>query len=303
MTSLPQPWYFALPRLGALHWCGLVFFGYASASLLWVAEPNWAAFSWLLWLGSAFCLGYALSSLRYVYLGLLAFMTVNVAVAVTQYLQWDLVPFATQYPAGFLMNSNFLACALALAMVAALCLQHYWFLPIGALGIYLTHSRGAIIALGAAGLLYLWPRAKVSAFVVGILALVLAIELSAGRSDSLAQRIGIWQSAVNNLTLFGTGIGSFADVYMALPVKINMTLTYTEHAYNDFLELLLELGIGAISFWLMFIFAFESKLETERLLLAAYVVLATTYFPLFTPIAGPFMALALGHISKGETHG
>ncbi len=302
MTMLSQS-RLSWPRLRALHWCGLSFLGYASASLSWAAEPNWEALLWLWLLVGFFAVGWILRDLYWLYISLMLYMTANVLAAITQYLEWDWVSFATQYPAGLLINSGFLACALAMIMVAALCLYHYWFLPIGALGIYLTHNRGAIIALGTAGLLYLWPRAKVTAFTVGVLAIVLAIELSSGRSDSLAQRMGIWQGSMGNLSLFGSGLGSFGDIYMALPVKINMTLMATEHAYNDFLEILLELGVGAIPFFWMCILAMETSLETERLVLVSYIVLALTYFPLFTPITGPLVAIVIGHISKGDYHG
>lgn len=303
MLSLSQSWHRTFPRLGAMHWCGLSFLGYASASLLWSVEPNWPALSWLMLLTSFTICGWIVTSMHWLYLGVIVYMTLNVAIAFTQYLKWDWVDYATQYPAGLLINSNWLACAIAMAMVAALCIRHYWFLPIGAFGIYLTHSRGAIVSVGTAGLLYLWPRAKVSAFVVGVFAIILAIELSSGRSDSLAQRMGIWQGALTHLTLFGSGLGTFGDTYMALPMKINMTMMSTEHAYNDFLELLFELGLGAIPFWLMFILAMESELETERLILVSYIILALTYFPIFTPIAGPLAAIVLGHLSKGEVNG
>src|SRR4029450_13575490 len=101
MTSLSQVRY-ARPNLRALHWCGLALLGYASASLFWSAEPNKSALAWLLYLGAFFCLGYAFSTLRYIYLFLIAFLTANVIVAITQALGWNLIPFATEYPAGFL---------------------------------------------------------------------------------------------------------------------------------------------------------------------------------------------------------
>ena len=281
-------------RLRCEQWCGLGFLAYATASLFWVEQINyWMLFHWV-GLVLAFFIGYRLRSLRVLYISLCFFLSLNVAIALAQYFGWDYIP-SPYFPAGLFGNANFLAGALALTIAAALAARLYWFLPVGGLGLWLTQSRGALIAVGVACLLFLWRRAKVTAFVVAVLTPILAFHFSTpDRINGLEARLGVWNTTFNHLSLRGAGLGSFQSAYDAFPIRINMTEARPAHAYNDYLEVVFEFGLGAILLLSLVVLALESAAEAERLVLVTFIALGVSHYPLFLPFTGLLAALAMG---------
>lgn len=290
--------------LGAAQWCGVIFLAYATASPLWGAHANVNSLAYL-WTLAAICLlAYWLPGLQLLYLSVMTYLAMNVAIAGTQWLGFDWVPFASLYPAGLFGNANFLAGALALMLVAALAERHWWFVPIGALGLWLTQGRGAVLATGIAATVWLWSRFRATAICLLLLTPIAIFHLSEShRVNGLESRLGVWQVTLGHLIPFGHGVGSFADAYKAFPLRINMTEARPEHAYNDMLESVFEYGVMALPLWLLFVFAFETARETERLVLLAFVVLGLTHFPFHIPFTGPIAALALGHALKERSNG
>jgi O-antigen ligase len=51
---------------------------------------------------------------------------------------------------------------------------------------------------------------------------------------------------------FGSGLGSFRDVYPLYEQAERVTTTYAVHAHNEYAELLLELGLPGILLFLLF---------------------------------------------------
>lgn len=283
-------------------WWGLAFIGYALASLAWAASINQGALANLgLWV-VAFLVGLYARSLYWVYVALTVILAVNVGVASMQWLDLGFQRYMIQNPAGLFGNSNYLACVLAVGLAAALAERLYWFLSIGALGLWLTSSRTAIAASGIALLTWLWPRSKYAVMTVAPLTIVAVIAVTGTRADSISPRLGVWQDALNHLTFFGSGFGTFQAAYDSFAFRTNMTEFRAAHAYNDYLELVFELGIGTILLWILLGFALERAIETERLVLIAFLVLALTYFPL--QIVGPLVAMALGHsLAERKSYG
>ena len=111
--------------------------------------------------------------------------------------------------------------------------------------IYLTHSRGALIALAIIGMIAIRKRMGTTASVVltalGTLGM-LALNFTGGRlisADAGADRLWLWASGLEmfkSAPLFGVGFGRFADI---------ADLT----AHNSFVLCLAELGFVGSTFW------------------------------------------------------
>lgn len=200
---------------------------------------------------------------------------------------------------GFFANSNHFAtlllvaipCLCALAAMRGLRLQGLFrnteIAPIFLLALavlasgIVANGSNAIILLGPpvlfASLLLMALRRSVRvmrlamlSLILGFLAVVLAILLStqAETTDvqlALGLRLGFWARTLELVQAFGwpgTGLGTFADLY---PMAQDPTLIdqfYVNHAHNDYLELLLELGIpGAILITTFLIWWFKRTIQ------------------------------------------
>jgi O-antigen ligase len=103
-----------------------------------------------------------------------------------------------------------------------------------------------------------WRRLALAAAVVALVAGVALIgvapvegnQAGTGAATSLDSRVAIWTTtskAIQDSFPFGTGLGSFEQVYRQFEDPALVTSTYVNHAHNDYLELLLELGLaGAV---------------------------------------------------------
>lgn len=129
-----------------------------------------------------------------------------------------------------------------------------------------SNGSFAILLLGApvvaASALLLIPpgRVKVGRMVIltGALALLgvtflvamAATGMSVGNISSVTIRKEIWEHSfalIGQFGLTGTGLGSFAEVYPLSENPGTVDWTYINHAHNDYIQLVLELGVpGAI---------------------------------------------------------
>lgn len=195
-----------------------------------------------------------------------------------------------------LLNPNLIGCGIALALAAAIALREWWFFPIACVGLWWTESRAAMLGAGAACLVGLWRIAPATAMCAALLALVGVAEVH--KADvNLVMRLGIWQDTIDHLTIWGHGWGSFASAYASWPIHRNMTLALAPHAYNDYLELIFELGMGSALIW-FWIASHTGHDPVARLVLWAFAAMSLFYFPFY--ILGPVAALALGHLSRKD---
>jgi putative inorganic carbon (HCO3(-)) transporter len=112
-------------------------------------------------------------------------------------------------------------------------------------GIYLTHSRGALVGIAVLLLVILWRRVgRVLATIasVGILLGAVALNFAGGRAISVdggMSRLQIWSDGLEmfkHAPIFGVGFGQFSD--------------YGTHtAHNSFLLCFAELGLIGTFFW------------------------------------------------------
>jgi hypothetical protein len=126
-------------------------------------------------------------------------------------------------------------------------------LPVGVLlfGVYLTHSRGALIALMAVTLVAARRRiGTLPALVMagGLFVAAMALHFTGGRAisaESGSDRTALWSNGLQMLKshpLFGVGFGNFAD---------NAGLT----AHNSIVVCAAELGLVGLYFWSLFLFS------------------------------------------------
>ena len=106
--------------------------------------------------------------------------------------------------------------------------------------LYKKPGRARIALLGTAGLILL-----------GIIALVaLPVNLiSADAAVSQGTRLEFWRHTlmlIGQSFPVGTGLGTFQSLYPSTENPATITGTYVNHAHNDYLELLLELGLVGI---------------------------------------------------------
>lgn len=77
-----------------------------------------------------------------------------------------------------------------------------------------------------------------------------------GADESADGRQVIWQStaqAINDHLPLGSGLGTFAEVYPRYEDPAEVANFYINHAHNDYLELLLELGVLVVPLFLIFL--------------------------------------------------
>lgn len=265
---------------------GAAFLLYAGVSLLWSFSPPGLATAWLGSLALCFLIGARLPSTRWVLYGYV----------------WLVAAFLCAQPwLPISVNQNAVGCGIVMALAAALLYEIWFFYPIGLLGLWFTQSRGALFAAGVIGALYLWrrfPTVAACMFILSAVAgsLVWQTKVEVNVVDNIAQRFGIWQDTINHLSPFGSGLGSFADAYASWPIHRNMTGTLTAHAYNDFLELVFELGLGTIPLWILIVLCLEVQAPI-RLIAFAFLLCSLTFFPLFVAPLGQLFALILGRLA------
>jgi O-antigen ligase len=153
---------------------------------------------------------------------------------------------------------------------------------LGAAAIYLSFSRGALLGLALAPILFVPRRRALILVPIFALAVVLAAPdllrerfttLTGAQSD-FAARLDFWEAALalwSNEPLFGVGLGGFADAYAGAPVSDHAFLPGTvfqppPHAHNLFLNHLAELGlVGLILFSGLLVAALRLVLRLRRL--------------------------------------
>lgn len=140
------------------------------------------------------------------------------------------------------------------------------------IGIVLNGSRAAIglsipVIVASAALFpatVRWRGPILAASVVALLAGVAIImsnpiaaaELSPDQSAAVGSRGEIWSTtskAIHDSFPFGTGLGSFQNVYHQYENPEQVTRSYVNHAHNDYLETALELGAGGMLLILAFL--------------------------------------------------
>lgn len=271
---------------------GLGFVGWAGLSLLWSPTP-WEGGALLALLVCGWAVGQWAQDLRRLWVGLCAAASLNLLFAFLEFaLWWDGGDFRWYGLAG---SSGRLGAVMAMGFAAALAYRIWWFLPIGAVGLLYASSRGALAAAGIATMIYLWRSHRATAMCLALLSILAGLVLRDDAGASLIGRLGIWQDAINHLTLWGHGLGSFAAEYASWPRHTAPVGQLSGHAYNDILELIFDLGVGSAFAWACIVAAFERH-GPDRLICVTFAILGLAYFPLW--VVGPAFTMSLAHLAN-----
>ena len=218
-------------------------------------------------------------------------------------------------PAGFLNDPNLAANFASLGVLSTLFLIQkfskkvlYLIQFFLGLALFLSLSRGALISLVGALIVYLslcsykkieWLRLfAVSIFVLGFSFFVGTViqQLAGGevsslaltdRPESMSDRFDMWQSSwymFLEQPIWGSGLGTFALRYPEFRV-FSETSSAGFFAHNDYLQLLVELGLVGLVSWfitpvLLFVLCVRSYVRSENSDTAAIHCLSIAVFSL-----------------------
>lgn len=274
------------------HTAGAAFLAYVAWSITWTPEP-WDGL-YTLWhfiiLALAFRLGNTDLDLRPLWKGLAIGVGISSCVAALQYLGYTIVPTATPY-AGIYYNGVASGAISAVAIVALLTIDQWYWVAILIPGLLLSGSRGAIFAAAFGTLLTFHRRAWVALIPLGAASI---ITYHLGPSD--IQRFTIWSAALNHLDFWGNGAGSFLSVLMQTPHG----LQHPEYAHNDYLQLVFEFGIGTL-FLIPFVIPCAQYQHSLFPILGAVFLLAMVAMPLHIPVVAFVFAVASGRLCRDWT--
>jgi hypothetical protein len=274
--------------LGPVHWAGLAVLAWSALSFLWVVNQYDAVYGlWLamLWAGS-FWLGTVTLDFEPILKGLAAGLGVSSAVAIAQAFGFDGIYMFTDNPAGLLYNSTVLGSTCALILIALVSHALWRWVPLVLPGLYLAHSRGAWLILGAVILTRIhW------ALTIALLASVgTGYAYFAGDSDSL--RLTVWGHALRELTPFGRGIGSFNSYFFIRDGQI----MHPEYVHNDYIQLLFELGPAAAIVFAIYAICLWQRSSPYHATFLGFAILGTFYFPLWTPLTAFIGCMCAGRL-------
>ena len=223
--------------------------------------------------------------------GLALGLSVSAVVAVFQVFGYHpVITFLSISSPGLLYNPIAAGEACALVIIGLAAYRLWWFIPGPALALALSHSRGAWLAC-AVGLAAIWVRRPLY-LAIGIMAGALAFTIHLGSSDE--QRIQIWSVAWAMLSPFGLGSGMFFDIFYLTPNGV----IYPEYAHNDFLQLLVEYGIGATPLFALAAFALSRRSAPLWPLFVAFLVMGLYSFPFYSPFTLFLGAAAAGGLAR-----
>ncbi len=297
----------------------VAFLAYAAVSLIWTPflDDGILEIAYFSVFAGAVILGATLDNLRCVFLAAAFGIGANSLFAIVQWMGWNPVIQLTPRPSGLFLNANILSETSALILVglfvhsATLLRSHPFVWWLAALcmapSLLLPMHRGSMIALGIAGTIWLIQTWRSLSKLRNALLLALLLSMSLVLvviktplsapvlSGSIAERLTIWHAALDGLTWFGHGAGSFRGLFAIYAAPYTDTLNLSAlHAHNDLLELAFNYGIfAALPLAGVAYFLIVSS-SPFRLVVLVFLVEGCFEFPLFMPATGFLAALAFG---------
>jgi hypothetical protein len=294
-ASIPTQWAvlsLALPIL--LHYAPIsrVWFGFIAFAILgtlWTPQVDDTIFGVMLvvlW-GLSFQLGQSTEDPTPLYKGLALGLSISSAIAIFQWFGYAPIPVAYKgNVAGLLYNRTILGATSALLILCLLQHRLWFYIPSLLPGLILSGSRGGwvVLACGVA------PRLHWSVGVFCALTAILLILAPTSPSDN--ERLTIWASAIHGLSWFGWSANSFISIYILTPTN----LMHPEYVHNDYLQLWFEFGLAAL---IPFTALGCALVWYPSMAVWGFAILATFYFPLYTPTTAFICCFVLGHSLRG----
>jgi O-antigen ligase len=200
-------------------------------------------------------------------------------------------------------------------------------------GIVLNGSTAVLLlgppVLGFSLLLLPMPRRwrRILAFAALLLLIVSAVALSTlprggAETDgdvSLQSRLQLWSASAplaGDFLPLGSGLGSFEHAFHLYENPAETTRTYVNHAHNDYLELLIEIGVAGalliiafLACWSRLAFRLWRSPGASRLARAATIVSAAVLvqslvdYPLRTAAIASLFGLCVGLMARPDGQG
>lgn len=300
-------------RESPIHTVGLWFLIWSWITLAWTPSLAFGMgdMMHLLILAGIFLAAAELEDATASYLTLIAGVSVSTLAALTQVKGMRLVPELVG-PSGLFVNKNYLSEIAAVALVIAMARRWWWLAPGPAAALLLSHSRAALIAVGVAGLAWLWQRSRMACGALaglGVACFVWSTDIPStvsldGQTEqhdasSFYHRLGVWGPTLKNLQWLGYGEGSFYSVYPTFQPHPPLALTRPERAHNEVIDVACELGLPGLLLFLVFWGRCYRAAETaERYGLLCLAVISCFSFPLHLPATGFAAAFMAGRCAR-----
>lgn len=199
--------------------------------------------------------------------------------------------------AGLFVNSDLLGQAAALAIIGSIIYRHYWPLPLLACAMFLAQSRTGYIAFGISVLFWArrqkWSGSRIAVLGGVALAALTIVWITKHPTDSI--RLDTLRDTVNGLTWFGHGLGSYQTTFAEQAIYRDTLMHNPVWTHCDPLQLLYELGPGALFIFALFGLALLAQ-SSAAILLGGIVVESLFSFPFYAPTTAFLAALCLGHL-------
>lgn len=289
-------------------WPGVAFLALAAASLLWAPvqlNANGAILHWGL-LAGAFMVGMAGLSDE-IFVGAGWGMLLNSALAVYQFVTWQ--PWMRPAPEGLFGNRDFLAETALLIMIPLLWKRRWVLAGLLAPAAFLPMYRGALLAAGVVGVAALWNASRMAAILVIVVCAVVVgwVSLSGAKRITADDRLGIWEDTIAGLTPLGRGAGQFYNTFPEHETHGDIARVRTDHAHNDWLEILYEfgpLGLGLAGIFAAgcLVAGFTARVggQGAAYTFLAFCVLGCVGFPAHNAASAVLGLLAAGGVYAGR---
>lgn len=273
-----------------------LFMAYAAVSFAWTTvEFDAMNYYWhFIVLAGVFVIGAEIKDIKPVLIGCALGLILNSAATILQVLGWAEFQQVAP-PGGLFMNKNVGAELSALVLVGVVSERIWWAIPGILPSIYFPWARGSLLAIAVVAVGYVGARfPKTITMVVMLCCGIIALRFIILNDSSIDQRVGIWLDTINGLSFWGNGIGSFYSKYPLFAVYTDTLKERPDHAHNDLLEIVYELGVGAV-FAVAFLWSvFRVKAPTERAIILAFCVISCFGFPLYMPATAAIFFFASG---------
>lgn len=268
------------------------------AALAWVYVPFslsvpdavWGAWQVSLF-AMAFWVGSSLDSPSALWRGVGWGLNLTFPVALAQAFGYHpTLEFLHVYPSAVYYNSMLYGEICAIAILGLILYRHWTLIPLPLAGLVLSHSHGGWLAL-IAGIIA-WRHRSIG--LLALMALAAAVAFTYHLRSDDAERLQVWYAAVTNLSPLGHGPGSFLSLWW----QHADTAIYPEYAHNDYLQLAFEYGALSVV-PLLAIGAPGLAIRTRDWpIYAAFLLMATFSFPLYSYILAPLGAISAGCVAR-----
>jgi O-antigen ligase len=305
---------FKAPRLNAAHLFGALFLAWAALSLSWSAnvDDGLDGLIKLAIMAGAFLVGSSDERddmLERFTIGAALGLSVSSVLAVAQNFEWIDLAKVGNYSAGLFLNANLMAEAAAMLLVACAIYRRWVLAAAVAPAFLLPQCRGAMIAVAVCWFAWQWGRSKKIAIGVAAMGLAVGSLLYLDRIATIGQRLTMWSDTIPQISLFGSGLGSFYTMYPYFGSGWDSFLMRPEHAHNDLIEIAFETGIiGAVLAVLFVAFLAMVSLNGFRhgrkpdgwigLIGLCFLVESCFEFPLHVAFTAVYAALIAGALAR-----